>query len=154
MIYFMRANNDGPVKIGWSHNLALRMKQVKSNSDTILTVIRLVEGDKWVERWFHKEFKLLRISGEWFRFDPSMMELSPPIDRPEDISAMPSDAKHATRTVPLHVRLSPEAADILRARAEDQRRPFAALLAIILEDAASRAPAPPNTHASTTEPKS
>jgi hypothetical protein len=82
MIYFLRADKDGPVKIGWTTDLFKRMPQVRPTPDTELTVIRLVYRDPWVERWFHHQFDYLRIEGEWFQFDPAMLTMEPPAENP------------------------------------------------------------------------
>ena len=58
------------------------------------------------------------------------------------------------RTVPLHLRIEPEIEALLKAEAAAEEIPLATMLARVVRRHALRAPAPPNTHASTTEPKS
>ena len=53
-VYIIRAGEDGPVKIGWSSHVARRAQEIRSPwcPDAELTVIRLVEGPRWLEGWF------------------------------------------------------------------------------------------------------
>lgn len=77
MIYFVRAGEDGPVKIGVSTNAAKRIDALKTASPIKLSVLRVIEGDRLQEQALHWEFRNLRLQGEWFRFDPRMLEVDP-----------------------------------------------------------------------------
>lgn len=81
-IYFMRADEDGPVKIGWSENVRQRADEVRPTPDTRLTLIRLIDGPRWGERWLHGQFDDFRIQGEWFSFAPEMLTIELPAERP------------------------------------------------------------------------
>jgi len=77
MIYFIRAGDDGPVKIGVSENATQRVADLRTANPAKLSVIRLIEGGRLQERALHMEFRNLRIQGEWFKFDPRMLEIDP-----------------------------------------------------------------------------
>lgn len=81
MIYFLRASNGGPVKIGFTNNLKRRMIAYRTHNPEEVIVIRTIDGDRLTEKWLHKEFSELRIRTEWFTFTESMLT----IDIPEDI---------------------------------------------------------------------
>lgn len=87
MIYFMRADDIGPVKIGWSTNVVARSFQVKPADVAQLTVIRLIDGPAWGERWLHREFADLRRAGEWFEFDGRMLTVELPTEKPDSIGS-------------------------------------------------------------------
>ena len=54
MIYFMRADDDGPVKIGWSKDPVTRSFYVRPNKSTKMNIIRLIDGPSWGEFWLHQ----------------------------------------------------------------------------------------------------
>lgn len=81
----MRADEDGPIKIGWSKNSVTRAREIKPNDVAYLTIVRLIDGPSWIERWFHRRFSPSRLDGEWFTFDSDMLVVEPPADRPADL---------------------------------------------------------------------
>ncbi len=72
-VYFIRQGVTGPVKIGVAADIVKRVRQLQTNQPVPLRIIRVVEGDPVVERELHRRFHSLRVSGEWFNFDPAMM---------------------------------------------------------------------------------
>lgn len=102
MIYFMREIPDGLVKIGWSINPTARRGQVKPKGKK-LHIIRLLEAPRWAEYWFHHQFAHYRQKGEWFRFDPMMLEMLPPDEMPSrtDLGFVPPREKLVV-TLPQH----------------------------------------------------
>lgn len=120
MIYFMRADDDGPVKIGWSKNPVVRSFQIRPTPLTELTIIRLIDGPAWVEKWFHWQFDELRLNGEWFTFDDRMMTLEPPEDRPDGALCCPS-----MKTEQITIRLPTARVAALKAAAKAEHRSLA-----------------------------
>ena len=59
MIYFIRAGDDGPVKIGVSENATQRVADLRTANPAKLSVIRLIEGGRLQERALHMEFRNL-----------------------------------------------------------------------------------------------
>lgn len=82
VVYFLRAGEDGPVKIGWSTKLASRISGIQTGSPVKLLLLRTIECEPWVESWFHGQFLERRLVGEWFEFDDAMLTLTPPQEKP------------------------------------------------------------------------
>lgn len=127
MIYFMRAGESGHVKIGWTKDektLENRRRTLQTGQPFQLIVIRTIEAMRPAEAWLHGFFSGVKIYREWFKFQDEMLTIDVP------------DNATGRRTNVIHVRLSDEALATLTARARDQHRPLASLLALILEDEA------------------
>jgi hypothetical protein len=75
-VYFIRAGDDGPVKIGYANNLCIRLESLRAASPYDLKVIRTFQlGDHLLERRLHQHFKHLRVRHEWFHFTPEMLTM-------------------------------------------------------------------------------
>jgi hypothetical protein len=80
LVYFVE--RDGFVKIGYTGNLAKRIKDISKGSCLIegMTVgpVRLLAtiegGDFDTESWMHRRFDHLRVGGEWFLPDEELRE--------------------------------------------------------------------------------
>lgn len=83
-VYFIRAGEDGPVKIGKSVDAESRLRALQTSHYETLILMRVVKGDCLVESWYHKKYEDKRIRGEWFSFDESMLhsEYVPQTDEP------------------------------------------------------------------------
>ncbi len=75
-VYFARAGD--AVKIGMAKSVASRLRSLQTGCAQPLSLIREVDGGASVERWLHGQFRHLRMVGEWFRFDPTMLTIDPP----------------------------------------------------------------------------
>lgn len=86
MIYFLRAGDTGHVKIGWTKSegtLKRRIGELQGGQPFRLTVVRtLPDAPRWVEVWLHGFFSGVRMIGEWFTFQPEMLSVVPPKERP------------------------------------------------------------------------
>lgn len=78
MIYFIRAGDDGPVKIGMARDVAARLASLRSAHWLPLRVLRTLEGGRLVERRLHRHYAASRLRGEWFSWHDSMMTIEPP----------------------------------------------------------------------------
>lgn len=78
VVYFIRNDDTGTVKIGHSSNVDRRVTALSSAVGCKLTLLRTVGGGQIAEQWYHKRFSDLRIKGEWFTFHPEMLEVDPP----------------------------------------------------------------------------
>ena len=76
-VYFVQAGEGGPVKIGCSDEHKKRLRRLQSLNHAELKIIRVVEGDRETERWFHKQFVKNHIRGEWFAFSEEMLSFPP-----------------------------------------------------------------------------
>lgn len=72
-VYFIRAGEDGPVKIGHAVRPRERRNVVQSYHWMPLQIIRLIKGGLSTEAEMHKIFAANRIRGEWFHFHPDML---------------------------------------------------------------------------------
>ena len=77
-VYFLRAGETGPVKIGWTKDVADRRRVLQTSHPELLRVIRVVDGTPALERSLHDRFRALRLQGEWFRFDADMLAMALP----------------------------------------------------------------------------
>lgn len=78
-VYFLRAGDDGPVKIGFASDLNLRITEIQIGCPEPLSILRVIDdGGKTAERWLHKHFKDKRLRGEWFSFTDEMLTIEVP----------------------------------------------------------------------------
>lgn len=71
-VYFMRAGANGAVKIGHSERPFNRMRTLQSSVPDPLSMMRVIEGDKELEKAMHARFRDVHIHGEWFHHHPDM----------------------------------------------------------------------------------
>ena len=62
------------VKIGYTKNINKRLSQLQVSSPVKLELLHLIDGSATLEKKLHVLFKDLRTSGEWFKFDASILE--------------------------------------------------------------------------------
>lgn len=67
-----------PVKLGWSSNLASRLRSIQTSHPEPLSVVRLIEGHRSIERWMQQQFRAQHIQGEWFALCAEMLTIQPP----------------------------------------------------------------------------
>jgi len=74
MIYFVQAAA-GPIKIGFTDqaNINRRLLSLQHGTYERLTLMLVVAGDLAAEDAVHTRFRSLRIRGEWFRADASLL---------------------------------------------------------------------------------
>jgi hypothetical protein len=89
MIYFIRAGECGPVKIGKADDVAARLAELQCGNHAELTLLRQVEGGRQTEIWFHRTFAAHRLRGEWFTFHPDMLTVEAPDEAATSQSARP-----------------------------------------------------------------
>ena len=71
--YIVRFGALGPVKIGWSADVARRVEQLGSRLWDDVHLLRTLAGDGATEQALHRRFASLRIRWEWFHYHPDMM---------------------------------------------------------------------------------
>ncbi len=74
VVYFLKAEPNGPIKIGYSTNYISRIATLKTACPWDLTFLGWVEGNQNTERRLHRQFHHLRLKGEWFKPEESLME--------------------------------------------------------------------------------
>lgn len=80
-VYFLQDITDGSVKIGCTQDLVLRTKTLENKLKCKLMLLRAVQGNFKTEKWIHSYFFDLKLTGEWFRFSPDMLTVSPPYEK-------------------------------------------------------------------------
>jgi hypothetical protein len=86
MVYFIQTGDGGYVKIGWTENeasLATRLISLQHANALRLSVIRVLDVERWAEFWLHGFFAEQRLIGEWFTFTEEMLSVVPPGERPD-----------------------------------------------------------------------
>jgi hypothetical protein len=76
-VYFIRAGEDGPVKIGIADDVADRMRNLQCGNHLELTLLRTIDGGRPEELALHRRYEHLRSRGEWFAFTPDMLVVEP-----------------------------------------------------------------------------
>ena len=74
-VYFVRAGDPdaagfAPVKIGFTTDVAQRVRQLQTGSAAPLRVLEQVIGTPAIETFFHRVLRRRHIRGEWFRLHP------------------------------------------------------------------------------------
>lgn len=80
-VYFIRAGNNGPIKIGVADNVEKRVETLQTGNAVELIVIAVIKCSSRSaafnkEAAFHKMFASKRIRGEWFRGGIRINQLS------------------------------------------------------------------------------
>ena len=75
-VYFLQASS-GPIKIGITKNLVVRLKSLDISNYATLKLIHSIETQKvkamWIEEKLHRIFKDACIKGEWFRPEQDLL---------------------------------------------------------------------------------
>jgi hypothetical protein len=72
-VYFI-SYEEGPIKIGKAVNVMNRLRTLQTSLPHKLVCIGVQVGERGLERKLHDQFGPLRVSGEWFRREPSILE--------------------------------------------------------------------------------
>lgn len=81
-VYIFQNLRTGDVKIGFTSDINARISGIKSGAGADIALIRVMGGGRETERWMHKRFAHLRISGEWFSYHDDMLSVVPPDEIP------------------------------------------------------------------------
>lgn len=108
MIYFISAEPDGPIKIGYASNPKKRIASLQTAHHQQLKLLKVIPGTLQAEAALHALFKNDRIKGEWFKRSPSLLSFIESDDAwksavaDEDmISANSTDHPHAQYIIAL-----------------------------------------------------
>lgn len=75
LVYFVRAMQGGPVKIGVTGNLAQRLNRLEYGEGRPVRALATVPGGVVLERFLHVRYAELRRRGEWFELDDDLRSL-------------------------------------------------------------------------------
>lgn len=73
MIYFIRAEAVGLVRIGYTSGIKRRMECLKNASPIDLRLAALGPGGTFAEGYFHQKYRAARVRGQWFRWSDGML---------------------------------------------------------------------------------
>lgn len=72
MVYFILNRELNHIKIGYSKDIHIRVKQLQTSCSNELELYSFVDGDYKIEKLFHKHFKKYHIRNEWYSFDKNI----------------------------------------------------------------------------------
>lgn len=73
-IYFARAGQDGPIKIGFTGKSPLeRISELQTGCPWRIHLIGSLDGEMCHEDWLHDRFDANRLEGEWFHATPELL---------------------------------------------------------------------------------
>jgi len=87
-VYMIRAGEHGPVKIGFTNDLAKRLVELQVGNHERLSVLRLFDGGAAEEARLHERFAENWLHGEWHGFSNAM--LTPDLLGLRDVLQKPS----------------------------------------------------------------
>jgi len=73
-VYFIQGLCGGAIKIGFSKNPEVRLKELQTGYPDTLTILLIIPGTEATERAIHRKFEASRLKGEWFRPDDYLIE--------------------------------------------------------------------------------
>jgi hypothetical protein len=79
MIYFIKHTDY--VKIGYTNDILNRLSTLQVNCPVKLKVLGLIDGGLSDEAVYHKRFKHLSSSGEWFNYEREIEEFTDRLDK-------------------------------------------------------------------------
>ena len=75
VVYFISTVSDGPIKIGTTRQMDLRLKAVQAANHEELNLIVALPGSYKQEAMLHRAFCRDHIRGEWFRRTPELLRV-------------------------------------------------------------------------------
>lgn len=75
VVYFIRAEVGGPIKIGSSAEPKQRLAEFQIGSPLRLMIVATMDGGREEERILHRRFAAYRLHGEWFRPCAGLLKL-------------------------------------------------------------------------------
>lgn len=74
-VYFLqRGPTNGPIKIGFSRDVISRIRTLRFQVRDRLWLLGVAAGNAKQEKVFHRRFADLRLSGEWFKPEGTLIE--------------------------------------------------------------------------------
>jgi hypothetical protein len=73
-VYFLRYGEEGPIKIGYSQNLGLRLSSYRTHTHLTVNVLHRMDGTKKDEKRIQAYFSDLHLKGEWFEAAPRLLD--------------------------------------------------------------------------------
>jgi hypothetical protein len=100
-VYFIQAGKDGPIKIGWTNDLANRLSTFQVANYRTLHVRAVMLGKAAIERPTQRLFRNDRIRGEWFKPSDGLLEYVSDLNRNRvDMEFVPDGLQPADPQIP------------------------------------------------------
>lgn len=131
MIYFLRSQRTGRIKIGRTSYFRSRYDRLCFEHKEPLEILGVVSEDDWEEKGLHRVFKETRMEGEWFRDEPRLRRFIAEhatlefeaIDSPRNDAGVPIDRMIAHQAKEVaesrKIRLSDYLSGLLRQAVDD-----------------------------------
>jgi hypothetical protein len=74
VVYFLWSHKDHLVKVGSTANLNTRITTIAKQENAEVDLLGIMSGYEWHEKNIHRQFKHLRVRGEWFLPYVDLME--------------------------------------------------------------------------------
>lgn len=74
-VYFIQAEQGGPVKIGWSQEPEKRLLGIQTGHPYKLVIRRVIKAHRLLEGQLHARFVDQRLNGEWFEPVDALLEI-------------------------------------------------------------------------------
>ena len=75
-VYFIQSERGGPVKIGQTRDLKIRLMELQISHPYTLKILHVIEGaGPSIEKELHREFAKHRLRGEWFEWSEDLNKL-------------------------------------------------------------------------------
>jgi hypothetical protein len=71
--YFFQAGENGPIKVGWTRNLPVRLRALRATSPEPLKLLGVMKGAE-AEEHCHARLAAFRLHGEWFMPSPVVLD--------------------------------------------------------------------------------
>ena len=88
VVYFIQAECGssylGPIKIGYTKKLRNRLISMNMDNFHELKILKIISGDRNKEKEIHQKFAGIRIKGEWFKPDQSLLNYISLIEETEE----------------------------------------------------------------------
>lgn len=136
VVYFVKCDLNGLVKIGFTISVHDRFKSLAAQSPVPLRVLSVIRGEVEDEIWLHRKFRAAHSHGEWFRLNDSdipptqfdLVELQRPLSDPCVPSQVvyPSGSKKKPKNKPnkVFVSIGSPASAVDREKKREEARAF------------------------------
>ncbi len=72
-LYFIQSGTGGPIKIGYTKQLATRLKAIHMMNAGSVRFLGALSGNRTDEKRLHQKYASDRLHGEWFRLSPDLL---------------------------------------------------------------------------------
>lgn len=110
IVYFLQADYGGPVKIGYTDDLARMIANLQSSRAESIVVLAVMDGGVSAERELHSRFAVHHIRGEWYSPADDLMEFIKGLKSLHDVTKRDMSQNVTCHTRPSDVTVTPSLA--------------------------------------------